>query len=186
MHREMFKNLEQEGMRWRALMFAVLLGGLGVLAWQAREPEDAQPPLSVVEVAAGVPKPGPQAVRQEDGLVWEDLVVGTGRSPSRQAIAVFAYKAWTADGRDLGSATLEEPLAFTVGTGETVAGFEKGIADMREGGRRRLWIPADLAYSQQGAPGVAPGTDLVFDLTLIDAEGEQEGPFPKDRRTVEP
>ena len=38
---------------------------------------------------------------------------------------------------------------------------------MKEGGRRRLIIPPDLAYGQQGTAGIAPGETLVFVIDLI-------------------
>lgn len=162
-------------MRGRAAVVVLMLGGLGMLAWQTREVEPE-----------GVPVPGPSAVRAENGLVWEDVVVGTGRPPAPQQIAVIRYTAWDGAGKVLASATEERPLQFTFGKNETLPAFEQGMAGMKEGGRRRLWLPASLSYQGFSAPGIAPATPLVFDLTLLDVEGKEEGPFPEGRNTVAP
>ncbi len=56
-----------------------------------------------------------------------------------------------------------EPLAFRLGTGQVIKGWDDGVAGMRVGGRRKLVIPADQAYGARGIPGViGPDEALVF------------------------
>ncbi|HEY2765882.1 MAG TPA: FKBP-type peptidyl-prolyl cis-trans isomerase [Pseudonocardiaceae bacterium] len=60
------------------------------------------------------------------------------------------------------------PLEFQLGTGRVIQGWDDGIAGMRVGGRRRLTIPARLAYGDRGAGGVIkPGETLVFVVDLV-------------------
>ena len=60
-----------------------------------------------------------------------------------------------------------EPFAFTLGAGEVIPGWDLGIEGMREGGRRILSIPAELAYGDQGSPPtIQPGETLVFVVDL--------------------
>ena len=60
-----------------------------------------------------------------------------------------------------------EPFAFTLGAGEVIPGWDLGIEGMREGGRRILSIPAELAYGEQGSPPtIKPGETLVFVVDL--------------------
>jgi peptidylprolyl isomerase len=61
-----------------------------------------------------------------------------------------------------------EPLAFQLGTGRVITGWDQGIQGMRVGGRRRLVIPADMAYGDRGAgTAIAPGETLIFVCDLV-------------------
>lgn len=60
------------------------------------------------------------------------------------------------------------PLEFQLGVGQVIAGWDQGIAGMKVGGRRRLTIPAHLAYGDAGAAGaIAPGESLIFVVDLM-------------------
>ncbi|WP_288799152.1 FKBP-type peptidyl-prolyl cis-trans isomerase [uncultured Arsenicicoccus sp.] len=60
------------------------------------------------------------------------------------------------------------PLAFQVGVGQVIQGWDQGLLGMREGGRRKLTIPSHLAYGDRGAGGVIkPGEALIFVVDLV-------------------
>ncbi|MFI6684537.1 FKBP-type peptidyl-prolyl cis-trans isomerase [Streptomyces sp. NPDC050485] len=60
------------------------------------------------------------------------------------------------------------PLQFKLGSGQVIAGWDQGIQGMKVGGRRRLTIPAHLAYGDRGAGNaIAPGETLIFVCDLI-------------------
>ena len=62
-----------------------------------------------------------------------------------------------------------EPLAFRLGTGQVISGWDQGVQGMKVGGRRRLVIPPHLAYGDRGAGGVIkPGETLIFVVDLLD------------------
>ena len=64
-----------------------------------------------------------------------------------------------------------DPLAFPLGAGRVIKGWDQGIAGMKVGGRRRLVIPADLAYGDRGAgAAIAPGETLIFVVDLVDVK----------------
>ncbi|MFM8971074.1 MAG: FKBP-type peptidyl-prolyl cis-trans isomerase [Actinomycetota bacterium] len=50
-----------------------------------------------------------------------------------------------------------------------IPGWQQGIPGMREGGRRLLRIPPDLAYGQSGGPGIPPNEPLIFVIDLVKA-----------------
>lgn len=60
------------------------------------------------------------------------------------------------------------PLDFKVGVGQVIQGWDQGILGMKVGGRRRLEVPAAMAYGDQGAGSViAPGESLIFVVDLM-------------------
>jgi peptidylprolyl isomerase len=61
-----------------------------------------------------------------------------------------------------------EPFAFALGRGQVIAGWDRGVAGMRVGGRRQLNIPAHLGYGSRGAGGaIKPNETLVFVVDLL-------------------
>ena len=61
------------------------------------------------------------------------------------------------------------PLSFRLGVGQVISGWDTGVQGMRIGGRRKLVIPAHLAYGDRGAGGVIkPGETLIFVVDLLD------------------
>ncbi|MEO6880639.1 MAG: FKBP-type peptidyl-prolyl cis-trans isomerase [Mycobacteriaceae bacterium] len=106
-----------------------------------------------------------------DDLVIDDLVVGDGpEAQSGQRIRAHYVGVTHAEGEQFDSSwDRGDPLAFTVGVGQVIAGWDQGIVGMKVGGRRQLTIPAHLAYGDRGAGGVIkPGAALVFVVDLVD------------------
>jgi FKBP-type peptidyl-prolyl cis-trans isomerase len=64
-----------------------------------------------------------------------------------------------------------EPIAFTIGQGEVIPGWEQGITGMKVGAKRTLVIPPNLAYGRRGMPPTIPeNATLVFDVELTKIE----------------
>lgn len=60
------------------------------------------------------------------------------------------------------------PFDFTIGEGQVIAGWEKGLLDMKVGEKRILTIPSDMGYGAQGAGGVIPpNATLIFEVELM-------------------
>ncbi len=103
-------------------------------------------------------------------LVIEDLVEGDGAVASAGDSVVMHYvgKAWSNGEQFDASWDRGQTFDFTLGAGMVIEGWDKGIEGMKVGGRRKLVIPADLAYGDNGAGGViAPGETLVFVVDLV-------------------
>jgi FKBP-type peptidyl-prolyl cis-trans isomerase len=61
----------------------------------------------------------------------------------------------------------KQPFSFTIGGGQVIQGWDQGVPGMKVGERRRLTIPADLAYGAQGSPPkIGANEPLIFDIDL--------------------
>jgi len=62
-----------------------------------------------------------------------------------------------------------QPFSFQIGVGQVIKGWDTGLLDMCPGDKRKLTIPADLAYGDRGAGDVIPpGATLYFDVELVE------------------
>ena len=103
-------------------------------------------------------------------LVVEDLSAGDGTEAVAGTSVDVHYVgvAWSTGRQFDASWDRGEPLSFRLGTGQVITGWDRGVAGMRVGGRRRLTIPPDLAYGSRGAGGViGPNETLVFVVDLV-------------------
>ncbi|MGI8726420.1 MAG: FKBP-type peptidyl-prolyl cis-trans isomerase [Solirubrobacterales bacterium] len=60
------------------------------------------------------------------------------------------------------------PFDFPLGGRQVIPGWDEGIEGMKVGGRRQLTIPPDLAYGEEGRPGIPPNATLVFVVDLLE------------------
>ncbi len=103
-------------------------------------------------------------------LELEDLVVGDGdEAASGQIVEVhYVGVSWQTGKQFDASWDRGETFKFGLGKGQVIPGWDKGVAGMKVGGRRRITIPPDLAYGKRGAGGViGPDETLVFVVDLV-------------------
>jgi peptidylprolyl isomerase len=106
-------------------------------------------------------------------LEIEDLIVGDGAEVTQGNQAVVHYVGVAlSNGQEFDASwNRNDPFAFRVGGGQVIAGWDRGVAGMRVGGRRKLVIPPHLGYGERGAGGVIkPGETLVFVVDLLDVK----------------
>ncbi len=104
-------------------------------------------------------------------LLIEDTQVGTGSPAASGNTITVNYTGMLTDGKVFDTSVGKQPLTVVIGTGQVIPGWDQGILGMRVGGKRRLIIPADLAYGQKGAAGVIPpNSPLIFDIQLLDVK----------------
>lgn len=103
-------------------------------------------------------------------LLKEDLVVGTGATAEAGQDVVVHYVGRLANGTQFDSSRARrDPLDFALGAGDVIKGWDQGIEGMRTGGKRKLTIPAELAYGDKGCGGVIPPhATLVFEVELLE------------------
>lgn len=111
--------------------------------------------------------PGDEAPSE---LVIVDEVVGDGQeAKSGDVVSVHYVGVAFSTGEEFDASwNRGQPLEFQLGVGMVISGWDTGVQGMRVGGRRRLTIPANLAYGDRGAGGViAPGESLIFVVDLL-------------------
>ena len=160
----------------------------------------AQTPL--VKLPPGVP-PVKAHLITAFSLRYQDIVVGTGADAGPHKIYSVHYTGWLAsDGRKFDSSYDHpgppltdkdgkmlrdekdqikpgppQPISFIQGAGRAIPGFDEGFTGMKIGGKRRIFIPWQMAYGELGRegpdaahPGIPPKTDLIFDVELLDVK----------------
>jgi peptidylprolyl isomerase len=144
----------------------------------APPPEKAAPKAKKVKPTAGEANPNRKPkVPKGSGdppteLVVQDLIVGKGKRAKAgdmvkvQYVGVLFNNGKQFDASWQGSRP-GPGFDFPLGAGQVIPGWDQGVVGMREGGRRKLIIPADLAYGAQGfPPDIPPDAALIFDIDL--------------------
>ncbi len=111
------------------------------------------------------------ATTTASGLKYVDVVEGTGASPTTGKSVSVHYTGTLTNGtkfdtsRDNG-----QPSTFRIGTGAVIKGWDEGLMSMKVGGKRKLFIPPNLAYGEKGRSPIPPNSTLLFDVELVDAK----------------
>ncbi len=112
---------------------------------------------------------GGQMAQNVTELKIEDLKVGNGaEAKSGQPVTVH-YTGWLTNGQKFDSSLDRgQPFKFMLGAGQVIPGWDKGVAGMKVGGKRKLTIPPNMGYGERGAGGVIPpNATLVFEVELL-------------------
>ena len=109
----------------------------------------------------------------ENELIIEELIVGDGDEAQDYNKVVVNYTGALLDGSIFDSSLKpgRTPFTFTLGAGSVIKGWDQGVKGMRVGGKRKLTIPPDLGYGDNGAGNVIPpGATLIFEVELLEIE----------------
>ncbi len=136
-----------------------------------------------IPVVKGVAKPL-YALRYIDisvgtGPLAEPSVLGTTRENSKIMFYTVHYTGWLAkDGTKFDSSVDRgSPITFPYGVHQVIPGWDTGFEGMHIGGKRRIFVPYQLAYGEQGRPPVIPAkADLIFDVELVGVSDKQPTP----------
>ena len=147
--------------------------------------------------AKPLPAPIPRVsgdVRTAFALRYIDLARGTG-DPTQPRKCFYAhYTGWLTNGTKFDSSrdTMpngqpRSPIAFPQGARRVIAGWDAGFEGMQVGGRRRLFIPYQLAYGELGRPPVIPPkAELIFDVELMAVADTLTSASPPPTTTAPP
>lgn len=133
----------------------------------------AKSTLPVVSAADNPPGVPPVHVPAKTlyALRYVDITTGTGALAPPQKFYTVRYTGWLTDGTKFDSSydhPGQEPITFFDGAHRVIPGWDTGFTGMRVGGKRRLYIPYQLAYGEAGREGaIPPKADLIFDIELV-------------------
>ncbi len=103
-------------------------------------------------------------------LQSQDEVVGTGAEAKAGDTVTVQYVGMLTNGTvfDASRSHGDAGFTFALGAGQVIKGWDMGVAGMKEGGKRKLTIPSDLAYGSQAVGGVIPANaTLIFEVELV-------------------
>ena len=103
-------------------------------------------------------------------LMMKDEIVGTGAVAVAGDTVTVNYVGALINGTifDASANHGTTGFTFTLGAGQVIKGWDEGIVGMKEGGKRTLLIPADLAYGAQAVGDIIPANSaLVFEVELL-------------------
>ncbi|HET8732126.1 MAG TPA: FKBP-type peptidyl-prolyl cis-trans isomerase [Moraxellaceae bacterium] len=111
-----------------------------------------------------------------DELKIEDIVVGTGKECVKGALIITHYTGWLDDGTRFDSShDRGQPFQCVIGTRRVIQGWDRGLMGMKVGGKRRLYVPAHLAYGyRQVGPFITPNSNLNFEIELLEVRTRDE------------
>ena len=101
------------------------------------------------------------------GLAYKVIKEGTGATPGGEDVVEVHYHGTLADGTVFDS-SVERGKTISFPLNRVIKGWTEGLQTMKEGGKTKFVIPADLAYGEAGAPPKIPGgATLVFEVELF-------------------
>lgn len=104
-----------------------------------------------------------------DGLQYTVLAEGSGASPAANDVVSVNYRGTLLDGTEFDSSYKRgQPAQFPVNG--VIRGWTEALQLMKTGSKWKLFIPADLAYGENGQRGIPPNSVLVFEVELLSVQ----------------
>jgi hypothetical protein len=142
------------------------------------------PPIPHTELAKDA-KPASEFVAPPGGVTVQDFKTGEGFPVLPKAKVTVHFVMYLKDGWKKIESTYDRGEPLTALVNEFVLGMGDGLIGMKQGGMRRLIVPAARAYGDEGRPGIdggpdiPPGATLVFDVDLVSIQQKLINPEPK-------
>ncbi len=119
---------------------------------------------------AKVAEENPNIQKTESGLMYEITDPGNEiKAVNPKDRVRVLYTGTTKDGEKFDSTTKDDGTVDTANfaLNGVIKGWTEGLKLVGEGGKLKLWIPAELAYGQRGMGPIGPNEPLVFEMEII-------------------
>jgi FKBP-type peptidyl-prolyl cis-trans isomerase len=102
------------------------------------------------------------------GLYYRDSIIGTGTVAASGDSVRVHYIGWLANGQQFDNSFQNgSPIAFRLGRGRVIPGWDEGLVNMRAGGWRKLIIPPSLGYGGSSNGPIPGNSILVFNVQIV-------------------
>lgn len=121
-----------------------------------------------------------QVVTLADGktaeLQYKVLTEGTGATPKSNDVVSVTYRGTTIDGKEFDSSAKHGGTPLKRAANQLVRGWTEALQLMKVGSKWEIYLPASLAYGDNGTPAIEPGSTLIFEMELLGIEAPQPPP----------
>ena len=115
-------------------------------------------------------------------LAYVETQIGTGELAKPHMFYTVNYTGYLVDGTKFDSSydhPDKKPISFPYGAHQVIPGWDTGFEGMHVGGKRRLFVPYQLAYGERGRPPAIPAkSELIFDMELVSQSADNPNPRP--------
>ncbi len=126
----------------------------------------------------------PDVKTTASGLQYKVVKQGAGPKPTLNDAVRAHYRGTLLDGKEFDSSyARNEPITFPLRN--VIPGWTEALQLMPTGSKWQLFIPAELAYGEEGRPGIPPNATLVFDVELLDVISNKDEAVPPARPRVQ-
>jgi FKBP-type peptidyl-prolyl cis-trans isomerase len=147
------------------------VGFSGLVVWDLTRNKDSSQQTSTEDIQKQLQE---QLANQnkEGKLESTDIKIGEGAEASPGKKVTVHYTGTLTDGKKFDSSLdRNQPFTFELGSGQVIQGWDQGVVGMKVGGKRKLVIPASLAYGEQSpSPDIPPNSTLVFEIELLEVK----------------
>jgi FKBP-type peptidyl-prolyl cis-trans isomerase len=115
------------------------------------------------------PTPAPPPPNPNAKVEMKDLVVGKGATAASGDTVRVHYVGKLTDGTEFDASRKrgDEGFEFPLGAGRVIKGWDQGVVGMKEGGKRKLTIPPELAYGERAMGKIPANSTLVFEVEML-------------------
>ena len=130
--------------------------------------------LILAAIVSGSCDDSPTSPSPTPSFSQTDIRAGTGDEATSGRVVTVNYTGWLYDesrpdgkGGQFDTSVGREEFSFTLGIGQVIAGWDRGVPGMKVGGLRRLVIPPSLGYGNVRNGPIPPNASLVFEIELL-------------------